>query len=225
MRVADARYGRSRLDRRFGYRVDDRPFDVVAAQLIRSARPRPGHDARDDVRVQVGGSRRWIAIRTDDGQKIGMFSLGPGEVFMTVQPEYASDLAVGQCLEQGQLPAQRRRGQPQCAECMSDVVLAISKRAFTVLPRLAPVHRAEPDQKRLRTERCRQLVEVRLGEFGSSFEGVQLGCVVVDTGPVAQPLLRPDHQIAFGRMQIPARRIAPQRPACRSRLLPGRNRQ
>ena len=150
-----------------------------------------------------------------------MLALGACEILGSIQTEQVVDRFVGQAMQQHCAPAQGRGGDPQRADRVSDVMLAIAEGTFAVLPRLAPVDRRQADQKRLRRELAHQRRAQRSVAVRSPFEPVLARRVVVQPRRVAKSGQRADQQVGFGRMQVAARRIAAQRPARGAGLLPG----
>jgi len=59
-------------------------------------------------------------------------------------------------------------------------------------------------------------------ELAPLIERVAIGRVVIDAGDVAETGRRPRDEVRLGRMQIAARRVDAQRPACAAILLPRR---
>ena len=85
----------------------------------------------------------------DDREAFGLFALGVAEVGVTVETEQRRDLRIRPARQQRQPPSEERRGKPQRADRVAEVVLAVPKGALAVLPRLPPVDRGQPDEKRV----------------------------------------------------------------------------
>ncbi len=209
--------------------VDDLPAHrVVAAEPVRGAMPARSSQLVREGRIEVARNSLHAGPpvpgevgRPDHQHGIRVLALGAREVLGPVQPEQVFDRLVGQAMQQPSAPAQGRGGDPQRADRVSRVMLAIAECALAVLPRLAPVDRREPDQKGLRRESAHQRREQRHAAVRSPFEPVLARRVVVQARSVAKPGQRVDQQVALGRMQVAARRIAAQRPARGAGLLPG----
>jgi hypothetical protein len=104
--------------------------------------------------------------------------------------------------------AGERGGDPDRRNGVTQVVLAVSKRAFAVLPRLAPVDRRQRDEK--------QPFRPFQVERAALLERVAVGGVVID----ALIQARSRYDVGFSRVQIAARRVDPQRPSRLAKLLP-----
>ena len=87
---------------------------------------------------------------------IRVLALGTREVLGPVQSEQVFDRLVRQAVQQRRAPAQGRGSDPQCADRVSHVMLAIAKRALAVLPRLTPMDRRKADEQRVRWELAHQ---------------------------------------------------------------------
>ena len=146
--------------------------------------------------------------RPDRQHGIRLLALGACEILGSIQAEQVVDRLVGQAMQQHCAPAQGRGGDPQRADRVSDVMLAIAEGTFAVLPRLAPVDRRQADQKRLRREPAHQRRAQRSVAVRSPFEPVLARRVVVQPRLVAKAGQRADQQVGFGRMQVATRRIA-----------------
>ncbi len=133
-----------------------------------------------------------------------MLALDICEVFGPVQSKQVFDRLVGQVMQQRSAPAQGRGGDPQRTDRVSRIMLAISKCALAVFPRLAPVDRRQPDQKCLRWEFTHQRREQRCAAFRAPLERMFARCVVIQARVVAQPGQRAEQQVALGWMQVAA---------------------
>ena len=122
--------------------VDERPVDVILAQLAAwpDHRPAPRLDkpvcARERIRA-AGGAERHDAA--------GLFAFGLNEILVAVHAGQRRDCTVWPGRQQGGAPSYQRRCVAECSDGVSEVVLAIPKRAFAVLPRLTPMNRRERD--------------------------------------------------------------------------------
>ena len=56
---------------------------------------------------------------------------------------------------------------------MSDIVVAIPKRSFSIFPRFTPKDGSQTDEERLRRERMKEFGKVMRGKFCSEFESMQ----------------------------------------------------
>src|SRR5436190_23211871 len=102
---------------------------------------------------------------------------------------------------------------------MSNVMLAIAKSPFTVLPCFAPEDAGQGDEESTRVKMLVDLPPQRFGYFDSGFQSMQERVVMKDAcGDSGQP--RQD-QMCFGRMKIAAGRIYPQSPRVSRNGLPG----
>ena len=96
------------------------------------------------------------------------------------------------------------RPRSERADRMSHVVLAVAEGAFAVLPRLAPVDRAQPHEERPRTERRRERIPTFRRDRAALLERVVERAVVVERGGVADPSDRRKPTIALGGVEVPA---------------------
>jgi hypothetical protein len=122
-------------------------------------------------------------------------------------------------------PAQCRGSDPDRAERVSRVMLAIAECALAVFPCLPPVNGGQPEQKGLWRKLMHQPREPHGGAVRAPFECVHRWRIVVKARRVGKPRERADQQVALGGMKVSARRVAAQRPARAARLLPGRERE
>ena len=104
-------------------------------------------------------------------------------------------------------------------------MLAIAKRSLSVLPGLAPVHRSEAEQESVGRKPLQERPEAAIRPLGAQLQRMLPGRVVIKTGGRGNALDLVDEQIAFGRMQVAARRVGSKRPTDLAGLLPGRNGQ
>src|SRR5712691_11794989 len=103
---------------------------------------------------------------------------------------------------------------------MSNVVLAVAKRPFTILPCFAPKDAGQGDEEAIRVKMLFDLLPQRFGHFGSGFQSMQERVVMEYTrGDSGQ---RREDEVGFGRMKIAAGRIHPQSPRASGNGLPGR---
>src|SRR5436189_4860007 len=104
---------------------------------------------------------------------------------------------------------------------MTEIVLAVPKRALAVLPRLAPVNRREHDEPGRRFRSHDALPDIR-AERTPLLERVPIGGIVVDAGRRRDPGGWTADDICFRRVKIAAGRIDAKRPARSAKLLPRR---
>src|SRR5438045_3653354 len=103
---------------------------------------------------------------------------------------------------------------------MAGIVLAVAEGALAVLPRLAPVHRRQPDEERARGEIAPQAGEELLRAIGAALERVLLRRVMEKPRRFAELGDAAHEHVTLGGMEVAARRVGAQRPARRARLLP-----
>ncbi|MNN43188.1 hypothetical protein D3C81_1574120 [compost metagenome] len=103
---------------------------------------------------------------------------------------------------------------------MAEVVMAVAIGALAVLPRLAPGNAGQRQQQAAGRQRIGQ----RARQFGAHFQRMCVRRVVRQHGGLVHSP-GGQQQVGFGRMQVAAGRIDPQRPAVAVSLLPGRQRQ
>src|SRR5216683_7417991 len=106
---------------------------------------------------------------------------------------------------------------------MSNVVLAIAKRPFTVFPCFAPKDAGQGDEEAIRLKMLFDLLPQRFGHFGSGFQSMQERVVMEDARSASGQ--RRQDQVGFGRMKIAAGRIHAQSPRASRNGLPGRKSQ
>ena len=102
---------------------------------------------------------------------------------------------------------------------MPRVVLAVPKGPFAVLPGLSPMDRRQADQETMGGKGCGQTIIRPASQQTTAFEAMVAADVVVNTS--SQTWHFRNNQVTLRRMQVAARRIAPQRPARSLVLLPG----
>src|ERR1043166_8507456 len=101
---------------------------------------------------------------------------------------------------------------------MSNVWLAVAKSPFTVFPCFSPEDAGQGDEESIRVKMHFDLPPQRFGHFGSWFQRMQKRVVMEDArGDTGQ---RRQDQVRFGRMQIAAGSIHPQRPCATRNGLP-----
>ena len=106
---------------------------------------------------------------------------------------------------------------------MSDIVIAVSIGPLAVLPGPAPVDGGEGGQQSALGEAVHERLPGFAREYAALFQNVLVWGVVINARLPAQMLERRDDDVALGRMQIAARWIAPQLPACALIRLGGGN--
>jgi hypothetical protein len=152
-----------------------------------------------------------------------MLSLCPLEVARSIDAQQGRNSVVGQTVQQQHAPAERLGRNAHTADRVPDVVLAIAEGALTVFPRLAPDNGGKANEEGLRREPLQQPHEAFLRPLCSELQRMLFGCVVIKTRTRRKAGHGVDKQIGFGRVQVSAGRIASQRPADFTGLLPGRN--
>ena len=145
---------------------------------------------------------------TDPQQRIRRFSFGRLELRAAVESQQVRHDIVRGGGDQSGLPAEGRRGVAHRGDGVAAVMLAVAPRAHAVLPRFAPVNRTDAKQNSLAGKNIRP---PRIIDRCSLFEQVIPAQVVIDPGGQARQVRA--QQIALGRMQIAAGRVAAQCPA------------
>ena len=85
-------------------------------------------------------------------------------------------------IEEVEGPSERGGGEPQGPQRVTDIVLAVPKCTFAILPGLAPVNGREPDENRA-LRKCRGKVRPDHGvDIRAALDAMLLRCVVVDAG-------------------------------------------
>src|SRR5437667_4843131 len=104
---------------------------------------------------------------------------------------------------------------------MTEVVLAVPKRALAVLPRFPPVNRRERDEplRRFRSNDPPPFVRI---ERAPLLERMSIGGVVVHARSRRDPRRRTADDVRFRWMEIAAGRVHPERPARSAKLFPRR---
>ena len=160
--------------------------------------------------------RRRVAARPNREnlqQGVGVLPLGAAEIGIPVEAEQSRDLRAVESLDPLRAPAQRGGGVGKRAEGVAEIELAIAEGALAIFPRFTPVDRGQPDPQ--------ARPDLRTGSIVASplFERVVAGQIMIE--PVVEPFESLGQDIGFGGMKVAARRVAAQRPAIRTELLPG----
>src|SRR6185436_4046840 len=103
---------------------------------------------------------------------------------------------------------------------MTEVVLAVAKSPFTVLPCFAPKDAGQGDKEAIRTKMRFDVLPQRVGHFGPGFQRMQVRVVMEDAGADSGQCRQ--NQVGFGWMKIATGRIHPQSPRASGNGLPGR---
>ena len=117
------------------------------AQSVRAAAPGPAGRGRRTALTDRCSSHGARIAGGHDGDAFGLFALGVGVIRLAIEAEQRRDLRVGPPRQQRQPPSEQRRREPQRADRVAGVVLAVAERALPVLPRFAPVNRRQRDEK------------------------------------------------------------------------------
>ena len=203
--------------------VDERPLDVILAQLTRAARPLAARDGGGEPfrRVARALERRRGGQRHDARR---LFALGFDEVFVAVDARGRGNRTLRPGGQQRGAPSGEAGGDGHGRDGVSEVVLAVAERPLAVLPRFAPVNGRERDQHDVVSSADSAPPRVVV-ERASQFERVTVRRVVVDRRPVGQPGHGSAHDVGFGRVEVAARRVHAQRPPRRLEHLPRRQSQ
>src|SRR5213596_1887675 len=102
---------------------------------------------------------------------------------------------------------------------MTEVVLAVPKRALAVLPRFAPVNRRERNEPLRGFQSNDPLPFIRI-ERAPLLERMSIGGVVVHARSRRDPRRRTADDVRFRWVEIAAGRVHPERPARSAKLLP-----
>ena len=209
------------IARRCGNLVDEGPLHVVLAQLIGVSGPgTPADGVKKGVPIDSWGL--VTAHRADFEEACRLFALGVDEVVVAIDSGQQRDVRVGPVRQDSRAQAGERGRDPDRRDGVTQVVLTVSKRAFAVLPRLAPMDGGQRD------EACRaasRRTPRRHAERAASLDHVPIRCVVIDRRHLAESWLRADDQVRFGRVEVAAGRIDAKGPSRAAELLPGRQAQ
>jgi len=104
-------------------------------------------------------------------------------------------------------------------------MLTVAKGPLAVLPRLPPMDGRKGDKEGAGWKFSHQRIDGRLRQLRPQLQRVLLGRIVIDTRQRRQFCDFVNQQIAFGGMQVAARRVGSKRPAQLTGLLPRRNGQ
>ena len=199
--------------------VDERPLDVVLAQLAGAAGPRPAA-GRVHQRRERGRRGRRLA-RAHQEHAAGLFALGIGVVGVPIEAEEPCDRALRAARDERRPPPREPGGQPHGRDRVAEIVLTVPEGALAVLPRFAPVNRGQADEARVR--RIAERRAPRRGiERRAPLERVPIGGVVEDGGAVGQAVERTGDEIGLRRVEVAARRIDAERPAWKRETSSGR---
>ena len=160
---------------------------------------------------------------TDHTQQFGKFGFGTIEFMQAVQAEEGADCPVIEPGEEKDSPPESGSCNPQGAQRVSDVVLAVAKRAFAVFPRFPPMDGTQPHEEGLRGIGLQEAFDRPGRTLPPVLQAVFFGCIVIKPRLQRKTGDFPDQQIALRGMQIAAGRIAPQRPAVSPVFFPRRN--
>jgi len=156
----------------------------------------------------------------DQRDALGELPFGVGEIIGAIHAEQRRDVRVGPVGQQLHLPSKPSRRETHGADRMSQIVLAVAEGALSVLPRLAPEDRGEPDEQALIVRRrlhpacnlaCR-------GQKAPACEDAPLFECVLARRVVTHAAVPDD--VGLGGMEITAGGIDPQGPAVGLILLP-----
>ena len=187
---------------------------MAGAEKVRLPLPRRA-PAQGEQRIEVDRRVR----RADLQQHVWRFPLGGTEIGIPIEPGEACDVVVACRIEHPHRPAQRRSCQRDGSDRVAAVVLAVAPGAHAVLPCFAPVDRTQRHQRCRTLEGCPAVVPERR----PLLQYVLAAEVVI--GSRRDPGQRRRDQVALGRMQVAAGRIATQRPARTAEFLPRGKRQ
>ena len=105
-------------------------------------------------------------------------------------------------VQDNRLPSQRRRRDPYGPNRMSDIMVAIPERSFSIFPRFTPMDGSQTDEERLRRERMKKLGKWMRGKFCPEFEPMLLRRIVVEPWLHFQTVKSRYEDVAFRRMQV-----------------------
>src|SRR3954470_12417638 len=118
--------------------VDERPLHVIFAQLVRTTGPLAHPGSSSQPRACGRKARGHLAgYHREHPTRFLPFSID--EVLVTADAGDRGDIGVGPFGEENRPPPEQRRGEREGGDGMTEIVLAVPKRALAVLPGLAPV--------------------------------------------------------------------------------------
>ena len=154
-----------------------------------------------------------------------MFPFRPLEILGSIYPQQSGNRVIRRAVQQQHAPTEGLGCNASAADRMSHVMLTVAKGSLAVLPRFPPVHRGKADKKSLGRKFLHQRIKAFLRPLRSQLQRMLLGRIVIKTGEWRKAWDLVNEQIAFGRMQVAARRVRSKRPAQLTGLLPCRNGQ
>ena len=203
--------------------LDERPLDVVLAQLARPARPLATRDGSRELVRDIGRplERRRGGQRHDAS---GLFAFGVDEVLVAIDAGRRANRALRPRGQERRAPPGEAGGDGHGRHGVAEVVLAVAERPLAVLPRFAPVDGRQRDEHDVVSSRDSAPPRVAI-EYASLFERMTVRRVVIDGRLVGQPGHRSAHDVGFRRVEVAAGRVDPQRPPRRLEHLPRRQPQ
>ena len=193
---------------------------MIFAQLAGAARPASashGLDERPDGVLRT--IERDAAGHGDDAA--GLLPFGFEEIFVAIDAGCRGDVAVRPRRRQRATPSHDGGANRYGGYCVSHVVLAVAERALAVLPRFAPMNGGQRDEQHVRPSATGAIPRTRV-EHAAHLERMTIRGVVIHRRLVGEARQRSADHIRFGGMEIPARRVDPQRPSRRLKTLPRR---
>ncbi len=206
--------------------VDEAPGRVIFTELTRTPRPLPArtaarrgdttHDSTHDWRLRTNDYR----LTTNQYETSSLLAFRLEIVLVAIETRECGDVGARPLGQQPRVAPGHRRGQAHSRDRVPHVVLTVAERTLAVFPRFSPMDGRQSDQPAVRlhpgVSPCRRI------ECAAPLETMAIGRVVIDAGRIAEPGRFTNDDVRFGRMEIPARRIDPQRPARGAKLLPRR---
>ena len=114
----------------------------------------------------------------------------------------ASQIFRTQVVQQLCLPAKSTRGDANRTDGMSDVVLAITVRAFAVFPGFSPVDRRKADEYGPLWKSFGEVAPIVYRKLGTNFESMLLRSVMADHWPLTKTFNRAADQVALRRVKV-----------------------
>jgi hypothetical protein len=106
--------------------VDERPLDVILAQLARAARPAACANGLDERRaIPSLKAVRYETGRLDYEQAAGLFPFRLEEVLVSIKPGERGDLTMRPLRQDTRAPSAQLGGNPDGGDRVTQVVLAI----------------------------------------------------------------------------------------------------
>src|SRR6266850_838548 len=149
-----------------------------------------------------------------------MLTLSIVEIFFASRTQECGDDVFRDSIKQHHLPSECRSRNSRCPNCMTGIVVAVTKRPLAILPGLPPVNGGEPEEKCARRKRRQQTSHLFQRKLCTQFQPMFLRCVMIEPWLQIESIDLWQNHIAFRRMQIAGGWITPQRPLRLPCLLP-----